>query len=176
MAFTYRPALDEWNAWFRAWRHLTTVAFICEDFPWWETEYTERTTALIAAQQTIHAWLEGSSLDRFEVWSGVDAVELSRDFRLVRTRAHRLKWFDNTHAIFGRAKFGKEWGVLQVQPPRSAILAMKLNICEEKCWMCHVLCTSESPSVVRTNLASARWNRIPIPRQGFNYVPICTSI
>jgi hypothetical protein len=40
--------------WFGAWRHLATVAFICEDFPFWETQ-GEGITAPIVALQTIQS-------------------------------------------------------------------------------------------------------------------------
>jgi hypothetical protein len=143
MAFMYRPALDEWKAWFKGWRHLMMVVFICEDFPWWETHYNERTAAEVTAQQVVQKWLEGSSLDRFEIWAGVNGVELSREFKMVHTCTHQLKCVD-THTIFGRAENRKEWEVLQVQPMHFMILDVKLDACKEMCWICQALCTSES--------------------------------
>jgi hypothetical protein len=79
MAFPYHPALEEWSLWFWVWRHLTTVAFICEDSAWWVTD-NEKIAILFLAWQTIQKWSENSSLTRFEIWSEVDRVELSHDF------------------------------------------------------------------------------------------------
>jgi hypothetical protein len=83
MAFMYRSALDEWKTWFGAWRHLMTMAFICEDFPWWETDYNERTGAQIAAHRCIRQLPHipenpnGARRERSE-WMMVIKYEVSR--------------------------------------------------------------------------------------------------
>jgi hypothetical protein len=61
-----------------------------EDFPFWETQ-DKGITAPVIALQTIQKWLEHFSLTRFEIWSGVDRVDLSPDFRLTRARIHQLE-------------------------------------------------------------------------------------
>jgi hypothetical protein len=170
MAFVYHAALEEWRAWFAAWRHLTTVAFICEDFPCWETTRNEGTTVVIGAQQTIQYWLENSSLNRFEIWLGVNRVELSQDFRVSHAHVHRLESMERTCTIFGRDRDSKVWEVLQDQAPRSAIEAVKLNTCREMCWICQVLITGD---IAPTTLPNARWNRLSSPCQPFNYLPLC---
>ena len=70
MSFAYRPPLELWSSWFTAWRHLTTVVFVCEYFPQWATN-NERIGLPIAAQQYKDG-VEHSSLIRFKIWSGVD--------------------------------------------------------------------------------------------------------
>lgn len=175
MAFVYRPALEEWGLWFGAWRHLETVAFICEDFPFWETR-NEGNAAPVVALQTIQKWFEhaSASLTRFEIWSGVDRVELSRDFRLTRARIHQLGCAIGSYTAFGKES-SKDWEAFHGQAPRSAALAVQLDVCGEMCWICEALVTGNDTDTIHTNLPNARWKRLPTPRQAFNFVSVCTS-
>ena len=171
MAFVYRPALEEWGLWFGAWRHLETVAFICEDFAFWET-HNEGVAAPVGALQTIRKWFEHASITRFEIWSGVDRVELSRDFRLTRARIHQLG------CAIGSYTFGKEgskdWEAFHGQALRSAALAVQLDVCGEMCWICDALVIGNDTNAIHTNLPNARWRRLPTPCQAFNFVSVCT--
>ena len=151
MAFVYRPALEEWKLWFGAWRH---PAFICEDFPFWETQGI---TAPVVALQAIQKWLEHSSLTRFEIWSGVDRVELSRDFQLTRARIHELEWTNNACRAFDKEGYLKDWEVFHRQSLRSAALAKRSNVCDETCWICDTLITGDNANTICTNLPRARW-------------------
>jgi len=173
MAFVYHPGLEEWDLWFGAWRHLATVAFICEDFPFWET-HNEGISAPVVALQTIQKWLEHSSLTRFEIWSGIDRVELSRDFQLTGARIHQLGWANSVCTAFGKESHSKDWEAGHRQPLQPAALAMQLDVCHEMCRICVALTTSTDANSIHTNLHSARWKQLLSPRQDFNFVPVCT--
>jgi hypothetical protein len=44
------------------------------------------------------------------------------------------------------------------------------------CWICQALSMGRNRSDFLTKLLRARWNRAPLPRQTFNYLPIYTLI
>jgi len=101
MAFVHCPALEEWNLWFGAWRHLATIAFICEDFPFWETHDKGITTSIICSANRF----EHSPLTHFKTWLGVDRMELSHDFRLACTCIHQLGWTNRAYTAFGKESY-----------------------------------------------------------------------
>jgi hypothetical protein len=138
--FARQPNIDQWKAWFAKWNHLKTVAFICEDVWWRRSSDITVPQACEAAEKTIRQWLVDSSLQRFELWSGVDDIELSPQFQVAYAKFHK---FDKLESTRNRYSFERdETGVWTLLPltllpvTGSAIRGFCEGICTQSCWIC----------------------------------------
>ena len=139
--FARQPNLCQWAEWFKGWKYLKTIAFICEDTWWRRSSGVSPAQASEAAQSIIRQWLVdcSSSLQRFEMWSGADSIKLSPDHKIQTIRFHA---FDTFEAVRHQYAFGPDettglWTILApTEPMRSAVSPLWEEICnEEPCWI-----------------------------------------
>jgi len=137
-----------WREWFRNWTHVRTIAFICED-TWWRTSAeTAVSTAAEAAENIVRQWLVDSpSLQRFEMWSGATAIQLSLQFRVAHARFHTFSKYGCTRNryLFGHDETTRTWTLLPSTTPMcSAVSRFHETACTTGCWICHAIASVEN--------------------------------
>ena len=139
LAFVRAPDVKRWKAWFGAWTYLQTVAFVCEDIWWRRSSQTTASQAAEAAEGIVRKWLVNSSLKSFEMWSGADSIQLSRQFRVAYARFHNIHDANSTQHqySFRRDEHSHMWTLSPLTVPmRSAAPQFRGHICTDGCWIC----------------------------------------
>jgi len=140
LLFARQPDANiEWKVWFGAWGHIRTLAFVCEDIWWHRSSETSKSEASKGAEKIVRQWLANSSLETFEVWSGIDSIQLSSQLRIQYGRFHNIHDAESTRHrySFRRDENTRTW---MLSPPtipmRSAISNFREHICVDRCWIC----------------------------------------
>jgi hypothetical protein len=139
LLFGKQPSVGRWRAWFGAWAHVKTIAFICEDILWRRSSDISDSQASQATEGIVQKWLTDSPLENFEIWSGADSIQLSRHFQITYARFHNIHGSEPTRHrySFQRDQSTRAW---ILSPPtvtmRSAISQFHSHVCDDGCWIC----------------------------------------
>ena len=139
LALARAPDVQRWKAWFGAWTHLQTIAFICEDIWWRRSSQTTTSQAAEKAEGIVHEWFGNSSLKNFEIWSGADSIQLSRQFQVAYARFHNIHHTQSTRHqySFRRNEHSRTWILSPpTLPMHSAALQFRGHVCTDGCWIC----------------------------------------
>jgi hypothetical protein len=160
--FMCQSDVDRWRTWFKEWKHLRIVAFICEDMWWWESSDRPLPEPCAAIENIVRQWLVDSSLQRFEMWSGADSIQLSPQFQVEYARFHAFDRSESTRHrhLFERDETTGAWTLLpSTNITNSAITSQfREEICAKSCWICETIEEAEDPEDVDT--AITFWNEM----------------
>jgi hypothetical protein len=128
-----------WRNLFGAWEHIQTMAFICEDIWWHRSSDMSKSEASQAAEKIAREWLTYSSLENFELWSGVDNIQLSQQLQIEYGRFHNIHDAESTRHrySFSRNDNTRTWILSPSTVPMcSAVSKFREHICVDGCWIC----------------------------------------
>ena len=145
--FMHERSVVRWRDWFKEWSHVRTIAFICKDTCWRRSANKTVSETTTATENVVRQWLVDSSLQRFEMWSGVSAIQLSPQFRIAHARFHAFDKheFSCRRYLFERDEMTSIWALQPpIKPLRSAISHFSEAICTRSCWICRVVDGAEN--------------------------------
>ena len=141
LKFACQPDVSRWwRDWFAKWKHIRAAAFICEDIWWRRSSDISVDQASQTAEKVVNEWLASSSLERFELWSGADSIQLSQQLQVMYARFHNIH--NGTEPtrhryLFRRDENTSTWTLC---PPTvqtcSAISQFCEHVCVDGCWIC----------------------------------------
>jgi hypothetical protein len=127
---------EQRKSWFSSWKHLQTLAFICEDI-WW---HRSSEMASQTVERAVTGWLVNSSLRHFELWSGADCIELSLQLQVTYARFHNIhRTGESTrHRYSFRREENTDTWTLSPSTVLmgSAASEFSEHICTDGCWIC----------------------------------------
>ena len=98
-----------------------------------------KSEAARTAENIVCEWLVNSSLEIFELWSGVDSIQLSPQLQIEYGRFHNIHDAESTRHrySFGRLVDTSAWMLYPPSVPMcSAIPKFKEHVCMDGCWIC----------------------------------------
>ena len=115
------------------------MAFVCEDIWWHRSSDMSKSEASQKAEKIAREWLTNSSLESFELWSGVESIRLSQQLQIEYGRFHNIHDAGSTRHqySFNRNENTRTW---MLSPPTvpmcSAVSKIGEHICVDRCWIC----------------------------------------
>jgi hypothetical protein len=160
LLFARQPDVNvQWSDWFAAWKHIQTVAFVCEDIWWHRSSEMSKSEASQGAEKMVCQWLANSSLETFEVWSGIDSIQLSWQLRIQYGRFHNIHDAESTRHrySFSRKEDTRMWTLSPpTMPMRSAVSNFREHICVDGCWICLAMEDDENLDTIISYLDDVR--------------------
>jgi hypothetical protein len=114
-----------------------------------------------AAETVVRAWLAKApmSLECFELWSGADSLQLSRQLQVAYARFHNIHKTEPTRHrySFRRNENTRTWALSPATVlMRSAVSQFREHVCVDGCWICLVMEESEDAETVISYLDDIR--------------------
>jgi len=160
LLFARRPDANFlWRDLFGAWEHIRTMAFVCEDIWWHRSSDMSKSEASQTAEKIPREWLTNSSLENFELWSGVESIRLSQQLQIEYGRFHNIHNVKSTRHrySFSRNENTRTW---MLSPPTvsmcSAVSKFREHICVDGCWICLAMEEDEDLETVISYLDDVR--------------------
>lgn len=107
----------------------------------------------------VHQWLADSLLETFEVWSGIDSIQLAPQLRIQYGRFHNIHDAESTRHrySFSRDEYTRVW---MLSPPtipmRSAVSGFREHVCVDGCWICLAMEDDEDQETILSYLDEVR--------------------